>query len=94
MFSKNSITAFALFFVLVGALSPITAQSIRDANAAGLPLRKISLFSSGVGYFEHSSPITGSASLRFSFKAELVNDALKSLIINDPESVAPRVSYP
>jgi hypothetical protein len=47
-----------------------------------------------VGYFEHSSPITGSASLRFSFKAEVVNDALKSLIINDPESVAPRVSYP
>jgi hypothetical protein len=74
---------------------PLRAQSIRDSQGgAALPLTKISIFSSGVAYFEHSGQVSGSAELSFPFKAEAINDVLKSLIVGDPVGNAPRVSYP
>ncbi|MDR0569266.1 MAG: DUF4139 domain-containing protein [Spirochaetaceae bacterium] len=77
------------------------AQGIREDRPAetqpraqtAAPLKKLSLFSSGVGYFQHSGTFTGSTELSLSFSAETVSDALKSLVINDPDS-SPSVSYP
>jgi hypothetical protein len=47
-----------------------------------------------VGYFEHSGSLSGSPSLTLPFNVGAVNDALKSLVINDPSSAAPSVHYP
>ena len=60
-----------------------------------LPLRRISLFSSGVGFFEHSGNISSSGPtvINLPFDAEAVNDVLKSLVINDPASASPSVRY-
>ncbi|MDR0586785.1 MAG: hypothetical protein LBG26_06055 [Treponema sp.] len=58
-----------------------------------LPLKRISLFSSGVGYFEHSGKAEKPEHVSLSFKNDAVNDALKSLAINDPASDFPAVSY-
>ncbi|MDR2135105.1 MAG: hypothetical protein LBO76_00655, partial [Treponema sp.] len=67
----------------------------RPAQAAGgsIPLRKITVFSSGVSFYEHSGDITGPAVLRLSFKAEALNDALKSILLRDPASAFPLISY-
>jgi hypothetical protein len=60
---------------------------------ATIPLRKISLFSSGVAYFEHGGAVSGSADIRLPFNRNAVNDALKSLVINDSGSEYPSVRY-
>ena len=57
-----------------------------------LQLRRLSLFSSGTGFFEHSGEIAGSVELSVPFNISAINDALKSLVINDPSS-SPSVSY-
>jgi outer membrane murein-binding lipoprotein Lpp len=93
---------FILFFEVLAAL--LSAQSVRDSNASGpggagaeeLPLRRLALFSSGVGFFEHRGTLTGSpegAEISLPFDRETVNDALKSLIINDPAAASPTVRY-
>jgi hypothetical protein len=78
----------------------ISAQAIRDnsagvssAGSPGLPVTKIAIFSSGLAYYEHSGTLNGPVVINLPFKAEAVNDALKSLVLNDPASANPSVSY-
>jgi hypothetical protein len=98
------------FFLIFLAGFNLAAQSGMDLQEAGgvpvgaapagtvretpLPLKRIALFSSGVAYFEHQGDVSSSARIDLPFKSEAVNDALKSLVINDPRSPAPSVSYP
>lgn len=48
-----------------------------------LPLRKVVLFSSGVGFFEHSGEIDGDRTIDFKFNTESINDLLKSMVARD-----------
>ena len=48
-----------------------------------LPLEKVVLFTSGVGFFRHGWKVTGDASVEMSFKAETINDLLKSMVVED-----------
>ena len=59
---------------------------------AGTPLRRLSLFSSGVGFFEHKGTIDGEVEFTLPFKKDAVNDVLKSIVINDP-GASPTVTY-
>jgi hypothetical protein len=71
-----------------------TAAAIADATAEGtLPLKRITVYSSGVSFFEHSGVLGGPALLRLPFKAEALNDALKSLLLRDSASAFPLISY-
>jgi hypothetical protein len=82
----------------------LAAEAVRDEPGAEgpaqpggsdqTPLRRITLFSSGVGFFEHRGTLSGSAELILPFNQAAVNDALKSLVINDPGSSSPSVHYP
>lgn len=65
-----------------------------SAGETPVPLKRIALFSSGVAYFEHQGTVSGSVRINLPFKIGAVNDALKSLVINDPHSPSPSVSYP
>jgi hypothetical protein len=60
---------------------------------SNLPIHRLTLFSSGVGFFEHRGPVSGSEELTLPFHVNEINDALKSLIINDSAG-SPVVSYP
>ena len=51
------------------------------ADGPTLPLEKVVLFTSGVGYFQHGGEVTGDASVEMTFKADEVNDLLKSMIV-------------
>ncbi|MDR2795412.1 MAG: DUF4139 domain-containing protein, partial [Spirochaetaceae bacterium] len=81
-----------IFFYLI-LLLPICAFAQNTADGAQLPLRKISIFSSGVGYFEHRGNVAPNAALALNFSANAVNDALKSMVINDPEASSPVITY-
>jgi hypothetical protein len=48
-----------------------------------IPVRKVILFSSGVGYFEHVGMISGNSSTELRFKTYQINDILKSLVLQD-----------
>src|SRR5438552_1803680 len=53
------------------------------AVAAELPVRTVVLYKHGVGYFERAGMLGPGESARLDFKAEEMNDVLKSLTIND-----------
>lgn len=46
-------------------------------------IRKVVLYKHGVGYFEREAAVKGNAEVRLSFKAEEMNDVLKSLTVFD-----------
>jgi hypothetical protein len=80
--------------VLGAGAQTADAQTARVLTAgATLPLRRIMLFSSGIAYYEHSGALNGGALLTIPFKAGAINDALKSLVLNDPASANPSVTY-
>lgn len=74
-------------------IAPAVAQTVPETRA-DLPVTKVSLFSSGVGYFEHASRLSGSVVAVLPFDVEAVNDALKSLVVTDPAGGSVSVSYP
>src|SRR5580698_7798866 len=53
------------------------------ASGAELPVRTVVLYKHGVGYFERSGTLGSGESARLDFRAEEMNDVLKSLTIND-----------
>jgi len=55
----------------------------RQRRLDGLPVRRVVLFSSGVGYFEHEGTVDGNVDVVLQFRADDVNDLLKSLVVQD-----------
>jgi hypothetical protein len=55
----------------------------RPGEAAQLPLSKVVLFTSGVGYFQREGTVSGTTDLDLYFKTKDVNDLLKSLVVQD-----------
>ncbi len=83
--------------LFLGAVFLMNAVYSQESSAVftpiDVPVSRVVLFSSGVAYFEHAGRVTGNALLSLPFRLEDVNDALKSLTVNDP-GAAPVVSYP
>ena len=50
---------------------------------AELKLRRVALFSSGVGYFEHEAAVTDDDTAELRFRTEQIDDLLKSLVAQD-----------
>src|SRR5690606_25244686 len=53
------------------------------AGPTDVPVRKVVLYSSGVGYFEHAGKVQNNASTELRFKTNQINDLLKSLVLED-----------
>jgi hypothetical protein len=64
--------------------SIFTAATLAVAAAgADLPVRQVTLYKHGVGYFERSGQLAAGESARLDFKAAEMNDVLKSLTIEE-----------
>jgi len=91
------------FFALCAITSGIWAQGIRDSSAPStatasasegqIPLKKVVILTSGIAYYEHSGSVNGSVRIDLPFRYDAVNDALKSLVVNDPSSANPSITY-
>jgi hypothetical protein len=68
---------------LILFLSGLNLPAQAAGGEAALPLSRVVLFSSGVGYFQRDGQVEGNASLELSFRAADVNDLLKSLVLRD-----------
>src|SRR5262245_9850160 len=55
----------------------------RPSAEQSLPLRRVTLYSNGVAYFERRGTVTGRAEINLSFKQSQVDDVLKSLVVLD-----------
>jgi hypothetical protein len=77
--------------IKAGAANPRTgnqpgAKQAREAQSSAgqsLPLRRVTLYSNGVAYFERRGTVTGRAEINLSFKQSQVDDVLKSLVVLD-----------
>jgi hypothetical protein len=67
---------------------PLCAASAQVVDAPGpaqadLPISRVALYTSGVGYFERSGAVDGDASETLLFPIDEINDILKSLVLLD-----------
>lgn len=60
------------------------ATRLTSANA-DVPVAKVVLFSSGVGYFEHAGTVHGTSFTELRFKTSQINDILKSVVLQDQD---------
>ena len=61
--------------------------------AAELPVRTVVLYKHGVGYFMRGGTLGPGESARLDFKAEEMNDVLKSLTVNDQSGKVTGLRY-
>ena len=54
-----------------------------ETTAAKLPVRRVILYKTGVGYFEHLGHVRGNESVRIDFTSGQLNDVLQSLTVLD-----------
>lgn len=69
--------------IVVAVTVALMAFLVVSASAAEVPLSRVVLFSSGVGYFERDGSVDGDASVELSFRTEQINDMLKSMVLQD-----------
>ena len=64
-------------------------------TTADVPVTKVVLFSSGVGYFEHAGSVRGNSATELRFKTSQINDILKSIVLQDQDGGrVGAISYP
>jgi hypothetical protein len=63
-------------------------------NAQSLDLKRVTLSSSGVGYFEYEAVVERDATLRLAVKLDQVDDVLKSLVVYDSKGGVGGISLP
>jgi hypothetical protein len=67
----------------VALCTSFLARAEEDEASTSLPISRIVLFSSGVGYYQREGTVDGNAKVDLRFTAGDVNDLLKSLVLED-----------
>jgi hypothetical protein len=67
----------------LASASLFALAALCPAGEADLPVSSVTLFSSGVGSFEHSGTVDGEATAELRFRTNQINDVLKSLVLQD-----------
>ncbi|VTR97685.1 DUF4139 domain-containing protein [Tuwongella immobilis] len=76
-------TAAVLLSGNSGISAPATAPKTELKTAVGLPISRVALFSSGVGYFARSGDVDGNVRVDLTFPERDINDLLKSMTLED-----------
>ena len=75
-------------------LALLLACTASAQPSADVPVKRVILFTSGVGYFEHEGAIRGDADLTLRFEQRALDDVIKSLVVEDPRGRVSEVVYP
>lgn len=76
--------AVIVFFAL-GEVPTSHSEPMPPSPAEALPLSKVVLYSSGVGYFQHDGTVQGEGHVDLRFTIDQINDVLKSLVVQDAD---------
>jgi hypothetical protein len=68
---------------VVLAVSAATSIRGEPEQTATIPLKRVVLFTSGVGFFEHDGEVSGDARVDLTFNSRAMNDLLMSLVVED-----------
>jgi hypothetical protein len=80
----NRLSLRTLLPVLLGVfLASLASAQDAPVTEPPLPLKRVVMFSSSVGFFEHRGEIEGNRQIEFAFKTADINDLLKSLVVQD-----------
>ena len=91
-FALAATTATALITLALPKTS--LAQAVAaGSHRASLPVTSITLYRSGVGYFERDGSVKSGDCVQLRFANDEINDMLKSMVILDPEQALESVSY-
>jgi hypothetical protein len=71
----------ANFLRLIACFLSLNALLLHAADE--LPVKRVVLFTSGVGFYQREGEVTGDAAVPLSFRTEQINDLLKSLVLQD-----------
>jgi hypothetical protein len=63
--------------------SASSSSTTTETTAAKLPVRRVILYKTGVGYFEHLGHVRGNEAVRIDFTSGQLNDVLQSLTVLD-----------
>jgi hypothetical protein len=74
---------FSTTLLTLVALTATASGFAAEEDASPLPLKKVVLFSSSVGYFEHLGQVEGNQKVEMKFNIENINDLLKSMVLQD-----------
>ncbi|HVA44974.1 MAG TPA: hypothetical protein VNH11_01190 [Pirellulales bacterium] len=78
---RRPLAVAASLAAVVSLFSPARAEDAM--SQAKVPLKRIVLFNSGVGFFERGAEIEGDAQVELKFNVESINDLLKSMVLED-----------
>ncbi len=87
---------FCVFAILNGTARGDATAAPAPAGAEAktdVPVRAVTLYSSGVGFFQHVGEIDGDAVTELQFKTAQINDMLKSLVLEDSGGSVASVTY-
>ena len=66
-----------------GAQMEETARAVSESGSAQLPISRLTLFTTGVGFFEHAGVVQGDGELELTVPVEHMDDLLQSLVVRD-----------
>jgi hypothetical protein len=67
----------------VAASKAAASETAGDVSTAKVPVRRVILYKTGVGYFEHEGRVRGDQQVQIDFTSSQLNDVLQSLTILD-----------
>jgi hypothetical protein len=94
--SLAATTLATAFAVALGGLLVVPAAAVAEnVNREAVPLEKVVVFTSGVGYFQHGGEVDGDTTVQLDFQTDEINDLLKSMVVQDLSGggAAPTVNY-
>src|SRR6476646_5157671 len=78
------VVVLSLAVLIVGSLYAQNGASKPETSSAQkLPLRRVVLYKSGVGYFEHAGTVNGNENVEIDLTSSQLDDVLKSLTALD-----------
>jgi hypothetical protein len=83
MFSNWLRPGLILAIVACSTASALAQKKVDEETAANLSVKRVVMFSSGVGYFERTGKVDGDAELNLKFNVRDINDLLKSMVLQD-----------
>jgi len=86
-------TSFSAALWVLALAAPSLAQAPPPAAPSPLPIRQVTLFTSGVSYIERGGAVTGDATVPLTFRTAQINDILKSLTLLDANGQVQPVVY-
>ena len=71
------------YFLSLAAFLLAVSTRADEPKGGNLPLKRVVLFSSGVGFFENAGKVQNDAKVEMKFKIDQINDLLKSMVVQD-----------